>query len=118
MPKSQSIKTTEFTLIKDAKITDKAVKTVNSILVVTSYNTKAILRIVLRKKIDWTCFCKDCNLFLCTPCHDVHKQVPPLQILGGPRMPKSQSCEITEFCEDQGCKSNIQSCQIYRWLPS
>ena len=111
-----------FTMIKDAKITKLSnIQTVNSILVVTSYHTKAIMRIVLKKKekkIDGTCFCKDCNLFLCTPCNDVHKQVPPLQILQGPRMPKSQSCKITEFCEDQGCQSTIQSCQIYRWLPS
>ena len=36
-------------------------------------------------------FCKDCNLFLFTPCHDVHKQVPPLQILRGPGMPITKS---------------------------
>ena len=30
------------------------------------------------KKIDETCFWKDCNIFLCTPCHDVHKQMPSL----------------------------------------
>ena len=30
------------------------------------------------KKIDETCFCEDCNIFLCTPCHDVHKQMPCL----------------------------------------
>ena len=56
-----------FTIIKDAKIIDKAVKTVNSILVVTSFNTKAILRIVLRKKIDWTCFCKKISTYFSVP---------------------------------------------------
>ena len=27
------------------------------------------------KKIDEICFCIDCNIFLCRPCHGVHKQV-------------------------------------------
>ena len=31
------------------------------------------------KKIDGKCFYEDCNLFLCTQCHDVHKQMPSLQ---------------------------------------
>ena len=29
-------------------------------------------------KIDETCLCQNCNVFLCTPCHDVHKQMPSL----------------------------------------
>ena len=46
-------------------------------MLVTSHHTKAVLRIALKKgkQIDGICFCKDCNLFPCTPsCHDVHKQ--------------------------------------------
>ena len=37
-------------------------------------------------------FYKECNMFLCTSCYDVHKQVPSLrrhQILHGSRMPRS-----------------------------
>ena len=44
------------------------------------------------EKVASWCFCKDCNLCLCTSCHDVHKQVPSLQrhqILRGSRMPRS-----------------------------
>ena len=44
------------------------------------------------EKVTGHCFCKECNLCLCTSCHDVHKQVPPLQmhqILCGSRMPRS-----------------------------
>ena len=43
-------------------------------------------------KVTVHCFCKECNLCLCTSCHDVHKQVPSLQrhqILRGQRMPRS-----------------------------
>ena len=46
------------------------------------------------EKIDEICLCKDCNVFLCTPCHEVHKQMPSLQnhrIVRGTRMPKSQT---------------------------
>ena len=44
------------------------------------------------EKVTTDCFCKECNLCLCTSCHDVHKQVPSLrrhQILHGSRMPRS-----------------------------
>ena len=44
------------------------------------------------EKVTTDCFCKECNLCLCTSCHDVHKQVPSLQrhqILRGSRMPRS-----------------------------
>ena len=44
------------------------------------------------EKVTVHCFCKECNLCLCTSCHDVHKQVPSLQrhqILRGSRMPRS-----------------------------
>ena len=44
------------------------------------------------EKVTMDCFCKECNLCLCTSCHDVHKQVPSLQrhqILRGSRMPRS-----------------------------
>ena len=43
------------------------------------------------EKVASWCFCKDCNLCLCTSCYDVHKQVPSLQrhqILRGSRMPR------------------------------
>ena len=46
------------------------------------------------EKIDAICLCQDCNVFLCTPCHDVQKQTPSLQnhrIVRGTRMPKSQT---------------------------
>ena len=44
------------------------------------------------EKVTTDCFCKECNLCLCTSCHDVHKKVPSLQrhqILRGSRMPRS-----------------------------
>ena len=44
------------------------------------------------EKVTTDCFCKECNLCLCSSCHDVHKQVPSLhrhQILRGSRMPRS-----------------------------
>ena len=95
-------------LIKDAKITKLSnIQTVNFILVLICYHTKAILRIVLEKKrLMRHIFRKYASIFLCTPCHDVHKQVTPLQnltrarnaqitmlqnhrILRGSRVPKS-----------------------------
>ena len=44
------------------------------------------------KKIGDVCFCENCNIFMCTKCHDVHKQMPDLQkhrVLRGSKMPKS-----------------------------
>ena len=44
------------------------------------------------EKVASWCFCKECNLCLCTSCYDVHKQVPSLrrhQILHGSKMPRS-----------------------------
>ena len=54
-PNRNAAKPHNFTMIKDAKITKLSnIQTVNSISVVTSYHTKAILRIVLKKrKKDW-----------------------------------------------------------------
>ena len=55
--------------------------TVTCIMVETSSHILAIVRCFENKdkKIDGKGFCKDCNLFLCTPCHDVYKQMPSLQ---------------------------------------
>ena len=73
-------------------------QTVTSILLVTSHNTMDHYCETCYenkdKKIDETCFCKDCNIFICTPCHNVHKQMPSLQnqrIVRGIRMPRSQT---------------------------
>ena len=56
------------------------------------------------EKVASWCFCKDCNLCLCTSCYDVHKQVPSLrrhQILHGSRMPRSLADKPINFpdCE-------------------
>ena len=49
-------------------------------------------------------FYKECNMFLCTSCYDVHKQVPSLrrhQILHGSRMPRSLADKPIQYpdCE-------------------
>ena len=44
------------------------------------------------KKFEIACFCEECNIFMCTKCHDVHKQMPVSQkhrVLRGSKMPKS-----------------------------
>ena len=44
------------------------------------------------KKLGVECFCECCNIFMCTQCHDVHKQMPVSQkhrVLKGSKMPKS-----------------------------
>ena len=44
------------------------------------------------KKIRVVCMCEECNIFMCTKCHDVHKQMPFSQkhrLLRGSKMPKS-----------------------------
>ena len=44
------------------------------------------------KKFEIACFCEQCNIFMCTKCHDVHKQMPVSQkhrVLRGSKMPKS-----------------------------
>ena len=44
------------------------------------------------KKIGEVCLCENCNIFMCTKCHDVHKQMPFSQnhrVLRGSKMPKS-----------------------------
>ena len=56
------------------------IQTVTSILLVTSHNTmdsycETSYDNNNDKKIDEICFCKDCNIFCCRPCHGVHKQV-------------------------------------------
>ena len=73
-------------------------QTVSSILLVTSHTTMDRYCETCYenkdKKIDETCLCQDCNVFLCTWCYDVHKQMPSLQnhrIVRGTGMPKSQA---------------------------
>ena len=44
------------------------------------------------KKIGEVCFCENCNIFMCTKCHDVHKQMyfpQKHRVLRGSKMPKS-----------------------------
>ena len=62
------------------------------------------------------CFCKDCNLCLCTSCHDVHKQVPSLQrhqILRGSRMPRSLADKPIKYpdCELHSGNINDRYCR-------
>ena len=50
--------------------------------------------IIRKKKIDTICLCKDSNIFLFIPCHDVQKLMPSLynhRILRGSKMLKSQT---------------------------
>ena len=59
------------------------------------------------EKVTTDCFCKECNLCLCTSCHDVHKQVPSLQrhqILRGSRMPRSLADKPIKY---PGCELHI-----------
>ena len=107
MPKSQSCKITEFSRgsrmpKSQTKLSNK--QTITFKMLVTSHG----------QKIDGKCFCKDCNIFLCTPCtvldekcffkdcnevpstpcHVIHKQMPSLQnhrILQGSWMPESHT---------------------------
>ena len=56
------------------------------------------------KKIGDVCFCENCNIFMCTKCHDVHKQMPDLQkhrVLRGSKMPKSLADKPVKYsnCE-------------------
>ena len=73
------------------------IQTVTSILLVTSCNTMDSYCETYNnkdKKIDEICFCKDCNIFLCRPCHGIHKQVRSLQnhrILRGSMMPQTNT---------------------------
>ena len=88
------------------------------------------------EKVTTDCFCKECNLCLCTSCHDVHKQVPSLQrhqILRGSRMPisladkpiKYPDCELhigninDRYCREhhemlcsECLKQNHQRCHV------
>ena len=88
------------------------------------------------EKVTTDCFCKECNLCLCTSCHEVHKQVPSLQrhqILRGSRMPRSLAdkpikypdCELhigninDRFCHEhhemlcsECLKQNHQRCHV------
>ena len=44
------------------------------------------------KKIGEVCFCENCNIFMCTKCHDVHKQMyfpQKHRVVRGSKMPKS-----------------------------
>ena len=56
------------------------------------------------KKIGEVCFCENCNIFMCTKCHDVHKQMPVSQkhrVLRGSKMPKSLADKPVKYsnCE-------------------
>ena len=68
------------------------------------------------EKVASWCFCKDCNLCLCTSCHDVHKQVPSLQrhqILRGSRMPRSLADKPIKYpdCELHSGNINDRYCR-------
>ena len=63
------------------------------------------------EKVTTDCFCKECNLCLCTSCHDVHKQVPSLQrhqILRGSRMPRSLADKPIKYPDCELHIGNIQ----------
>ena len=63
------------------------------------------------EKVTTNCFCKECNLCLCTSCHDVHKQVPSLQrhqILRGSRMPRSLADKPIKYPDCELHIGNIQ----------
>ena len=67
------------------------------------------------EKVTTDCFCKECNLCLCTSCHDVHKQVPSLQrhqILRGSRMPRSLADKPIKYpdCELHIGNTNDRYC--------
>ena len=67
------------------------------------------------EKVPGHCFCKECNLCLCTSCHDVHKQVPSLQrhqILRGSRMPRSLADKPIKYpdCELHIGNTNDRYC--------
>ena len=56
------------------------------------------------KKFGIACFCEECNIFMCTKCHDVHKQMPVSQkhrVLKGSKMPKSLADKPVKYsnCE-------------------
>ena len=56
------------------------------------------------KKLGVECFCECCNIFMCTQCHDVHKQMPFSQnhrVLRGSKMPKSLADKPVKYlnCE-------------------
>ena len=62
------------------------------------------------EKVTGHCFCKECNLCLCTSCHDVHKQVPSLQrhqILRGSRMPRSLADKPIKYPDCELHNGNI-----------
>ena len=63
------------------------------------------------EKVTTNCFSKECNLCLCTSCHDVHKQVPSLQrhqILRGSRMPRSLADKPIKYPDCELHIGNIQ----------
>ena len=56
------------------------------------------------KKFGIACFCEECNIFMCTKCHDVHKQMPVSQnhrVVRGSKMPKSLADKPVKYsnCE-------------------
>ena len=56
------------------------------------------------KKFGIACFCEECNIFMCTKCHDFHKQMPVSQkhrVLRGSKMPKSLADKPVKYsnCE-------------------
>ena len=56
------------------------------------------------KKLEVECFCECCNIFICTQCHDVHKQMPFSQnhrVVRGSKMPKSLADKPVKYsnCE-------------------
>ena len=61
------------------------------------------------KKLGVECFCECCNIFMCTQCHDVHKQMPFSQnhrVLRGSKMPKSLADKPVKYLN---CELHINS---------
>ena len=98
------------------------IQTVTPILLVTSCNTmdsycETSYDNNKDKKIDEICLCKDCNIFLCRPCHCVHKQVRSLQnhrILRGSMMPQTNLSNIQTVIFPRYWLSTYHSLAIVR----
>ena len=65
------------------------------------------------KKLGVECFCECCNIFMCTQCHDVHKQMPFSQnhrVLRGSEMPKSLADKPVKYLNCELHINNIYDC--------
>ena len=68
-----------------------------------------------KTKTDAVCFCQECNIFLCRPCHDSHKKLRILQdhaLLRGSRMPESHAHKPIKYpsCKLHAGNTNDHYC--------